>query len=471
MVMASADAVRLANDLIDKHNTRLQPDQLYGKVQRYLRGDQDLPYMPKGAKIEYKRLAQKSITNWLPLIPDTFAKGLFVDGYRPAKQADNSPAWEYWQANGMDARQVVAHRGALEYGTAYVLVLPGEPTPLIRPIPATKAMAFYEDDDADWPEYGLIYRGESLDGSRLYDLLDSEAVYRVVKPRGEENTRIASVEIHGLGVTPLVRFRDRLDGEAVGVVAPLIQIQDRINEVVFTLMIALQYGAFRQRWATGMVIPEEEILDEETGEVIGYRPVEPFKAAIDRLWVTDNPEAKFGEFGQTDVRGHLDAYQSTVKTLASVAQVSPTVLLGDLVNLSAEALAAVTDTTQRKISEYETLFGESWEQVFRLASLAAGDVDGANDTSAQVRWRDTEARSLAQTVDALGKMAQMLMVPVEELWSRIPGVTEQDVQRWREAAGRADGLAALAEALVRQSTPTQEQPTEARGEAQPEAGG
>src|SRR5690606_35767942 len=97
------------------------------------------------------RLAEKSITNWLPLISDTFSKGLFVDGYRPAKESKNSPAWKYWQDNGMDARQTVVHRGALEYGTSYVLVLPGEPSPLIRPIPAVKCLAFYEDDDSDWP--------------------------------------------------------------------------------------------------------------------------------------------------------------------------------------------------------------------------------------------------------------------------------------------------------------------------------
>src|SRR5690606_27206231 len=117
---------------------------------------------------------------------------------------------------------------------------------------------------------------------------------------------------------------------------------------------------------------------------------------------------------------------------------------------SADALASVQDTTTRKASEYETNFGESWEQVLRLAALAAGDVESAQDESAQVRWRDSEARSLAATVDALGKMAQMLMVPVEELWERIPGVTDQDVERWREAASRADGLRALADVLARQ---------------------
>lgn len=435
----------LAAELIAAHARTNYRTQHHGKVKRYLAGDHDLPYMPRGARAEYKSLARKAITNWLPLISDTFAKGLFVDGYRPAKETDNAAPWGYWQVNGLDARQTVAHRGALEYGASYTLVLPGDVAPLIRPLPPTRTLAFYEDDDDEWAQHGIIRKGTSADGDALWDLVDDEAIYHLAKGKQDDKPRIIGVDEHGLGVTPLVRFRDRLDGEAVGIIAPLVNLQDRINESVFSLMIALQFASFRQRWATGLAIPEDA----------DGNPVEPFQAAIDRLWVTDSPDAKFGDFAQTEVSGHLSTYESAVRSLAAIAQTPPHVLLGDLINLSADALAAAEASTQRKIGEYETLFGESWEQALRLAAAADGDAESAADTAAQVRWRDTEARSLAATVDALGKMAQTLQVPVEQLWSRIPGVTETDVQSWREAAGRADGMRALAEALTRQSQPVE----------------
>jgi hypothetical protein len=66
------------------------------------------------------------------------------------------------------------------------------------------------------------------------------------------------------------------------------------------------------------------------------------------------------------------------------------------------------------------------------------------DTSAQVIWRDTEARSLASTVDALGKLVTMLGVPPQALWERIPGVTQQDVERWKGEAIVNDPLGQLA---------------------------
>jgi hypothetical protein len=147
--------------------------------------------------------------------------------------------------------------------------------------------------------------------------------------------------------------------------------------------------------------------------------------------------------------------------MAAVAQTPPHVLLGDLVNLSADALAAAEASTQRKIGEYETIFGESWEQVLRLAAAADGDTASAQDESSEVRWRDTEARSLAQTVDALGKMVQMLGVPAEAAWERIPGVTDQDVERWKTLRTQGDVFGALLSDIQRQNTPQTTAPAQA----------
>lgn len=452
MALSTSAVESLAADMIEQHRHLAQRENRVGRIERYLKGDHDLPYMPRGARAEYKHLAQRSITNWLPLISDTYAKGLFVDGYRPAKDIENARPWTYWQANGLDARQIIAHRGALEYGASYVLVLPGDPMPLIRPLSPTRTLAYYLDEDDMWPQFALVQSGRDITGAHLYRIYDNEATYtlRVPKDVTEVKPQLMMVEAHGLGVTPLVRFRDRLDDDSRGIIMPLINIQDRVNESVFSLMIALQYASFRQRWATGLAIPTDE----------NNKPVEPFKSAIDRLWVTDSPDAKFGDFDQTEVGGHLETYNSTVRSLAAIAQTPPHVLLGDLVNLSADALAAAEASTQRKIGEYETIFGESWEQVLRLAAAADGDQEAAQDESAQVRWRDTEARSLAQTVDALGKMVQMLAVPAEAAWERIPGVTDQDVQRWKTLRTQGDIFGALVGQLQQTGAPAVTQANE-----------
>ena len=54
-----------------------------------------------------------------------------------------------------------------------------------------------------------------------------------------------------------------------------------------------------------------------------------------------------------------------------------------------------------------------------------------------------ESRSLAQTADALGKVAQMLEVPVEVLWDHLPFLTDQDRERALQQRQQMDAIGRL----------------------------
>lgn len=57
---------------------------------------------------------------------------------------------------------------------------------------------------------------------------------------------------------------------------------------------------------------------------------------------------------------------------------------------------------------------------------------------------------MSQAVDALGKAATMLQIPLPALWQRIPGVEKSDVDEWERMAGELDPVDKLAAALERQ---------------------
>ncbi len=431
----------------------LGPDAHLGKVRRYLRGEHDLPYIPRGATSEFRRMAEKARTNWLPLVAETYSQNLHVDGYRPADEARNVGRWDDWQANGMDARQSIVHRGVVEYGTAYVwLDVQGDGSVSWKPMSPLHSRAWYADTDSETPLVAIRRVSVSAD-AELWEYRDTAVGQLWEVSARERSYRLVSEWESEDALVPVVRFRDRLDDVARGFVAPAIPLQDAINETSFMTRVAMQYSSFRQRWATGLVIPvdERESLPDGSPNPMFGKPIETFEAAANRLWVADAPDAKFGDFGQTDINGHLSAYTSQVKSLAAVSQISPSILMGDLSNLSAEALAQLETSTQRRIAALEVVLGESWELCFRLAAELAGDSDAAADRAAQVRWRDTEARNLAATVDALTKLGQSLGVPVEALWERIPGVTDTDLELWRSLKHDTSPLAAIAEQFRRQS--------------------
>jgi hypothetical protein len=414
------------------------------RIARYVAGKHERVYAPRGASGEYHWLRSRAVVNMLPLLIDVVSQNLYVDGYRPAKKDDNAAAWKIWQANRMDGRQHGIHRAALKYGISYTLVMPGEipgegdskPTkmPVITPMSPRRLTAFYADPCNDeWPIYAVECTQQRVKGSdgklvsrQLVRLIDDTSAYSFVADERDSVTW-QGVQAHDLGVCPVVRYLNQADldeDEAVaGEVEPLIHIQDQINSTTFGLLMAQQYAAFRQRWIAGMV-PEDE----------SGRPRAPFNVGVDRLLVAEDPTTKFGEFEASDLGGYIKSREESIREMATISQTPPYYLLGQMANLSAEALAAARDGLDRKSDERKSTFGESHEQTLRLASLAAGDKTGWDDTSSQVVWRDTSTRALAATVDALGKMAQMLGIPVQELWERIPNVTQADIARWKATA-------------------------------------
>jgi hypothetical protein len=434
-------------------------------VRRYWQGVQNLPILiPQDAPREMKTLARISRVNICKIVVDSLAQSLYVDAFRPDPtgqiSSGDTKSWQAWQANKMDARQSGLHRTASAYGAAYTIILPGDPYPVIRPVSPRRLTALYTDDDPDWPAWALERCGRGV-----WKLYDEDAVYTVMNDAGVKSRSDAlafvSAEIHDAGVVPVVRYLDEHDldsdddveldqtifwpGMRVpmrGQIAPLMTLQDQIDVTTFGLLVAQWWGAFRQRYVIGWTAKSEQEL---------------FKAGMARIMTFEDPPSedgeggvKVGEFNQTSLDGYIASREASLTHAATLSQTPVHELVGKLVNLSAEALAAAEQGHDRKVDERKTSHGESHEQTLWLTGKYQGEKVELN---AEVVWRDTSARSFAAIVDGLGKLAQMLNVPAEELWLKIPGVTQQDVQRWKAAAAQGDSFDRLAQLLDKQTKP------------------
>jgi hypothetical protein len=394
--------------------------------------------LPPTAPKNLRDYAAKARTNYLPLVLDVMSQSLVVDGYRQARSADNSRAWDdVWQRNGFDARQVGVHRAALAYGVAYATVLPGDPAPRMRGVSPLRMTALYQDAVEDeWPMLALRDDGTTV---RLYD---EEAEYVLTRETVASPFRYTETRPHGAGVCPVVRYRERmlLDDDPLGVIEPLLPIQGRIDETVFGLMIAQYYGAFKQRWIVGWVPASEQQM---------------LQAGASQVWTFKDDTVKLGEFTETSLAGYIESQRSGVVDMAAISQVPAHQLGGTTIaNLSAEALEALQNGKELKADEVKASLGESHEQALRLGAAYLGDAEAAADLSSQVRWRDVTARSLAQVADALGKLAQSLGIPPRALWAKIPGVTDQDLELWGKLADQPDSFQVLAATLQQQAAPT-----------------
>jgi SPP1 Gp6-like portal protein len=444
MLVPEEASALLRNDLLPafkRERTRLD------RIDRWYRWDHDRPHRPRFATAEYKELGDRSQTPWLGLVVTEVAQSLYVEGYRRANEPEEASAWQWWQDNGMDGRQMAIHRAALAYGIAYVLVLPGademtgNDLPVMRGFSPRQMMAFYEEPAVDvWPRYAVRVDSAKVNGSpgwkvRLYD---EDSVMTFEGDTGGSTLTFLEAEEHSVNVCPVVRFTNALDLEARadGEVDPFIPTAARIDQTVFDRLVVQRFASWIVRTIAGMAKPDQADVDTER-----------IKLLVEHLLVAVDPDTKFGSLPATPLDGFIAAAEADIRALAAVTQTPPHALLGQMANLSAEALAAAEAGLQRKVQERQHSFGESHEQSLRLAAWIMGDEEGARDTAAQVRWRDMESRSLAQAADALGKIATMLGVPVEMLWEKIPGWTDQDVERAKDLVDKGGGMAALMEAL------------------------
>lgn len=438
--MGESDVVDLLRDLVipkmTTEQTRLE------EIDRWYHWTQDDPPLPRNASQEHKRLVQLAKTPWLNLVVSTIAQAMVVSGYRTTGTSDPDSVWKTWNANRMNGAQSRIHRATLEFGYSYALVKPGisplyGPMPVITGVSPEHMYALYEDPVNDeWPIYAThVFGSGSNKTYRVYD----DNLEHVVKMVDGQMTYIETLE-HGTGVVPVVRYINQmdLDGQIIGEVEPFIGVASRINKTAYDRLLTQHFNSWKVRTVAGL-----GDFAQDQGEANDKK----MQLRQDDVLVAEDADTKFGTLDETPLDGFIGAERADVETLAAVSQTPSHSLTGQMVNLSAEALAAARAPLTQKIAERQNTIGEGHNQVLRLAAHIAGDTESAQDMSAGVTWQDMEVRSMSQAVDALGKASQMLGIPPAGLWSRIPGVTKTDVEEWTELNTELDPLRSLGATL------------------------
>lgn len=405
-------------------------------IARYVDGDHPLAFAKSRYREAFGALLEPLRDDWVSVVVEAATERLIVDGFRVggSDETGDSAAWGIWQENGLDARSGHAHDEAVKFGAAYIVTGPGGPgeRPVILTVPASRACVARDPvrptrslaglhtwrDDTTGTDHCVVWTpAERVEWAR--DLTPST----VYTPGGnwEPAGRIPN-EIGQVPITPLVNRPTlrRPDGQSD--VEPILPMQDAINKTLADMLVASEYAAYRQRWATGIEIP--------TDPVTGVQLDTQFVAAMSNVWTTEDPNVRFGEFAASDLKNYTGAIELLVRHVAAQTRTPPHYLMGEIVNSSAEALKAAEAGLVARVRAKMLTFGEAWEEAIRLAFAWMGDTERARDHRTEVMWRDPETRTEAERVDAITKLASV-GVPQEALWARVPGVTPQMIERWR----------------------------------------
>ncbi|MFF9123169.1 phage portal protein [Streptomyces sp. NPDC014889] len=429
MPLTLAQAGQLADQLLSELQNRTP---MIERGVEYYKGNHPLRFASDSFRKHFAKQYAGFSDNWVQVVSDSPVERLTVTGVKPAGEtAADRELWGVWQRNGLDADSQLGFLGAGYGARAYVLVW-GDPddeeTPEVTFEDARQAIVMYEPGSRRKRKAALK---SWRDGSRVYcTLYLKDQVWKLQRAVSAEPHKSAAMQSaedlahefelrdtghapnpqpNPMGVVPMVELPNRplLAEEPISDVSGVIAMQDAINLLWSQLFTASDFASFPQRLVLGAEMPKTPILDKN-GQVIGERPVDLERFAVDRiLWITDE-KAKAASWPAANLKAYTEVMEVAVGHIAAQTRTPPHYLVGRMANLSGDALVAAETGLVKKSQEKQLWFGVAIREVFKLIALARGEKGlGRALAGGQILWQDAESRNQAQAADMLLKLRQV----------------------------------------------------------------
>lgn len=434
----------------------------FDELETYYRGHQDNRKLATAAwhRLGLSRVFPRLNANHSRLIVKAAIDRLGVLGFRLEGELDaDTEAWRIWRANDMEALSRQAHVEALVKGECPVLVEPDNrdaSTPRLTPQDPSEVIVWHESGDRRLRVAALKTWLDQWTRRRMFTLYLTDRIERwqerrvgafetgmwsealEVRPdmlerreRGNEPFQLPNP----LGEVPIVVLPNdpRLTGAPEGeheVVLPLI---DLYTKTLMDMAVTSHELAFPRTYATGVDQDDEEpVRDAVTGEVIVDAPAR-IRTGQDQMIILRDPEGKVGQLSAASLEGYVNMLETLRGEIATVTFRPYHYVLNmpSSVPPSGESITAAEAPFADNVRGHALDLGTPWRHLVRLAFRIAGDEPRARAmATGHVIWADPERRTESQHVDALGKSVEMLRLPIEAAWERLPA-SPQDIARWK----------------------------------------
>jgi hypothetical protein len=455
--MSPEGAMKVADGLLAELRRRSPEIE---QANAYYRGVHPLRFASSQFKEFYAKRYVDFSDNWCQVVGDAPVERLTVIGVKPyGEDKADVESWRVWQTNGLDADSQLGFLGAGNGARSFCLVWnPGNSdTPTVTFEDATQAIVSYEPGSRrkraaglkHWVDGSLEYVTLYLPDEvwkferHLYSALRNVNLIGVNdelrKWRKRDTGDEPNPQPNPMGAVPLVELPNRplLADDPISDISGVIAMQDAINMIWSLLFNAADFASFPQRVVLGAEMPKTPILDN-SGQVIGEKPIPLEKFALDRiLWVPDET-AKIANWPAADLKAYTEVLEVQVGHIAAQTRTPSHYLIGKISNLSSDALIAAETGLVKKCEEKQLWYGQALREIFTLIALAQDNPAKASKIAAgEVLWKDAETRNRAQLADSLVKL-KAIGFPFEFLAGQYgltpPEIAQLMVMREQESA-------------------------------------
>lgn len=293
-------------------------------------------------------------------------------------------------------------------------------------------MLVWSDDTTEYAELLLKDTVLSLTRKKL-DLFGGERVAAGITGwEFSSSTEKPTEYRHGLGVVPLVEFRNQslLDNDPISDIGQVMPMQDAINLVWAYTLNSLDFMSLPGRVVLNGEIPKEDILDEH-GEKVGERPMELDSLVRDRIAWLEGEGVSIAEWRPATVDGFSKIIEQAIGHVAAQTRTPSHYLISSSANVPAAGYELAEAGLVSKAIERISYANHPVMELSRLMAVARDDMQRAEAISkGRPIWKKAQYRSEAQLMDGLIKMRQAGF-PFEWLAEEY-GLGPEDVKRVME---------------------------------------
>ena len=361
------DLERAYQALVDKSPT-------YDMLWRYYEGTQPLRYSTERLQEVFRTLTVRFQQNWCACIVDAALDRINLLRF---EVAGNDPATErlnaLWESTELSLDENDAHAAALVCGESFVVVWPDADG---------QVQAYYHD-----PRMMHLFYGRENprikqfaakwwvgdDERRYLTLYYPDRVEHYVSKGKSTNVSSASafeptddpVAPNPYGIVPV--FHLRRERRAIrSEMGNITSLQDAVNKLLADMMVAAEFGAFRQRYVISQVDPGR------------------LKNAPNEIWAIPagdgaGQSTSVGEFEQSDLGVYLAAIDKLSTSMAVITRTPKHYFYAQGGDPSGEALIAMEAPLNRKVQQYLERFTVVWQQIgtflLQLSGMAVDPMD------------------------------------------------------------------------------------------------
>lgn len=426
----------------------------YAISERYYRGDHRLLFATEKFRNAFGSLFQALSDNLCRTVVEALADRLQLRGVDvtagPKELGEQVAA--IFEANRMDQRVGKVHTAALRDGDAYVIVWPGADGAVdIWPSKADQMWVRYSHERPSeidlaaklWTAGPGVRRLNLYYADRIEKYVSRKAASTpdpkagadagmMLAEEAMDPARFEPFEVagepwplgHEFGRVPVFHFANDAEIGSCGrsELDDVIPLQDALNKSICDMLVAMEFNALSQRWAVGV----ELRIDEATGKAVS-----PFEVGPDRLWLTENPDAKFGEFSASDLAAFVAVSNSFEAKIARVSGTPHHYLMLESGSWpSGESLKTAEARFVAKVRDRQVDFGNVWEDVALFALQVSGKAAAGLRLSAT--WQTPEPRSESEfwSTATLKRNAGVSFEQVAREW----GYSEEQIAAMKKEA-------------------------------------